>query len=250
MKGFYRALLTIGTVGLAGLLACTEPEEPVGKNNNDCARVDSSRNMSRQEYNRETEIETNGSFTERQQLIIANRSKRSITECGLDILVEDGVPRDIAISYGSRFIGSWGFLQDKKSDDPLAPITLMHRIGLSPEIANEYDERFNVYSVIDLFEGGISSEVANPYDIRFLFKRDIQRAIKIGLTAEEANKYEHRPPDLSKPVDWAYGEASLVIDHFERGLSYTQANKYDKSFNQLEVRKLDEASVSPEEANQ
>ncbi len=151
------------------------------------------------------------------------------TKGDCELLYESGIMPDVANNYNPKF----------DSFD----IMFLHGTGISPEAANEYGDRLRAHFIILLHEKGISGEKAMSYAQRFRQDEGPLMFINLidsGIAPEEANAYDER------------FRVDDVIQLKSKGLNPVPAetaNTYSKSFGANDITTMYDSGIYPKKAN-
>ncbi|MEK6862183.1 MAG: hypothetical protein AABY07_09535 [Nanoarchaeota archaeon] len=136
----------------------------------------------------------------------------------------------------------------------------LHRAGITPEIANSYDRRFDVDAIIKLRQRNIEPRSANAFDERFA-SYDVFVLIGAGITSEEANRYRFdnahgivdlRDNKITSDTANSYDPrftSSNIIDLIKNEVPSEVANSYRGKFRAWAISVLFKAGIKPEQAN-
>jgi len=170
-------------------------------------------------------------------------------------LEERGVPQDSSAKYDERFMNlGWG--------EDYQDIPDLFRKGLTPGVANSYDERFDKHDVVELFRSGILPQLANQYDKRIAWY-DIQKLHKEKISPEVANSYDldvfnrwnikeaielELSPDRAREYDSRF-DAKQRLNLHKNNIPPRIADSYDVSFSDSDIVGLHNAEIPIETAN-
>lgn len=151
-----------------------------------------------------------------------------------DVAVNSSVPADSLAQYNPRFF-------DKKRTDNIMGFDVFlktaYERGITPSVANAYDERFSFNDIWNFQEMGIKAETANPYAV--LGKpEDVIGLIRNRVPVEEALKYDRNRFSLTD-----------ILHLYSAKISGDVANAYARAFSSPEIMAFNQVGISSNDVN-